>query len=87
LVWLLRILVFLLGVFWILKKVIGFLYINPIKSTRSEPEPAAPTNTVKDPVCGMYMDPRLAIRHQGKTGDLYFCSEDCRDRYLDASKD
>jgi YHS domain-containing protein len=41
---------------------------------------------VKDPVCGMYMDPRLAIRlRRQQEGDLYFCSEECRRRYLSGS--
>jgi YHS domain-containing protein len=36
---------------------------------------------VKDPVCGMYMDPRLAIRLPNRKGDIFFCSEACRRRY------
>jgi uncharacterized protein len=41
---------------------------------------------VKDPVCGMYMDSRLAIRLQSKNEVLYFCSEECRKKYLDINK-
>jgi YHS domain-containing protein len=37
---------------------------------------------VKDPVCGMYLDPRLAIKHSGKEGDVFFCTDDCRQKYL-----
>ena len=37
---------------------------------------------VKDPVCGMYMDSRLAVRLEGDKEVLYFCSEDCRKKYL-----
>lgn len=36
---------------------------------------------VKDPVCGMYLDPRLAIRDEMK-GTYYFCSEQCRDQFM-----
>jgi len=80
---LLRILAFL-GVLWILRRVFGFLTKYPVTS---KPAEAQPGSTVKDPVCGMYMDPRLAIRLQrNQEGDLYFCSEECRRRYLGESK-
>jgi YHS domain-containing protein len=38
---------------------------------------------VKDPVCGMYLDPHLAVKYSGKEGELYFCTEECRKKYLD----
>jgi YHS domain-containing protein len=76
---LLRILAFL-GVLWFLRKILGLLAKHPAPSRHGE---ALPGNTVKDPVCGMYMDPRLAIKLQDRAGgDLYFCSEECRRRYL-----
>lgn len=37
---------------------------------------------VKDPVCGMYMDPRLALHVENRSGDYYFCSEECRSKFL-----
>ncbi len=37
---------------------------------------------VKDPVCGMYMDPRLALHVGNRRGDHYFCSEECRRKFL-----
>lgn len=37
---------------------------------------------VKDPVCGMYMDPRLALQLENKRGAFYFCSEECRSKWL-----
>jgi len=40
------------------------------------------SDTVKDPVCGMYMDPRLAIRLEFKNGSFYFCSDECRQKFL-----
>ena len=75
-----RILAFL-GVLWLLRLLIGALAGKAIKSNRSGPETVR-TKTVKDPVCGMYMDPRLAIQHQEQAGTIYFCSETCRDQYL-----
>ena len=38
---------------------------------------------VKDPVCGMYMDSRLAIRLEKGNETIYFCSEECRKKFLD----
>jgi len=40
-------------------------------------------NMVKDPVCGMYMDPRLAVKHEIKNGIFYFCSENCKKKFLE----
>jgi len=42
----------------------------------------APNNMVKDPICGMYLDSRLAVRLD-KSGDvIYFCSEECKEKFL-----
>jgi len=41
---------------------------------------------VKDPVCGMYMDAGLAIRLEHQGAPLYFCSEECRTKYLAKQK-
>ena len=38
---------------------------------------------VKDPVCGMYMDPRLAVKYEIKNGTFYFCSENCKKKFLE----
>ena len=37
---------------------------------------------VKDPICGMYMDSRLAIRLDNTSEAVYFCSEECKKKYL-----
>ena len=41
---------------------------------------------VKDPVCGVYFAKRdgVLLRHQGQ--DLYFCSEDCKEKFSSSSK-
>ncbi|MDF2883092.1 MAG: hypothetical protein K0R54_3649 [Clostridiaceae bacterium] len=45
-------------------------------------QPMNEIDTVKDPVCGMYINPDTAIREtiDGKT--YYFCSESCRKEFL-----
>jgi len=40
---------------------------------------------VKDPVCGMYMDSRLAVRLDKEREEFFFCSEDCKKKYLNQS--
>ena len=77
---LLRILAFF-GVFWVLQRLLMLFSGSRPKRARPQPPDGAASNTVKDPVCGMYMDPRLALRLQIKGEDLFFCSEDCRNRY------
>jgi len=75
----------ILWVLWAILRIFRFPKRKPQGQPR--PNPGTPTHqdTVKDPVCGMYMDPRLAIRQSGKEGDVFFCSEECRRRYLNRS--
>jgi uncharacterized protein len=42
---------------------------------------------VKDPVCGVYVPKRDALRVSSGGETLYFCSPKCRERYLEAKKD
>lgn len=37
---------------------------------------------VKDPVCGTYVDPELAVVLDQGSGRHHFCSEQCRDAFL-----
>jgi uncharacterized protein len=46
---------------------------------------ASAKHMVKDPVCGMYMDSRLAVRLESGKDAFYFCSEECKNRYLGKS--
>jgi len=39
-------------------------------------------NMVKDPVCGMYMDSRLAVRLDSRDESHFFCSEECKNKYV-----
>jgi YHS domain-containing protein len=48
----------------------------------AQDKPQTQPVTVKDPVCGMKIDPAKAkgkAEHQGKT--YYFCSDDCKARF------
>lgn len=50
--------------------------------------PAAPpaVKMVRDPVCGTYVVPGKALELARGRETLYFCSEECRDRYFQKSK-
>jgi YHS domain-containing protein len=37
---------------------------------------------VKDPQCGMYVAPELAIAARLQGGTIYFCSKQCQDNYI-----
>ena len=48
----------------------------------------SPTPLVADPVCGLYIDRDQAIPARGPSGEtVYFCSRDCRDKYLSPHPD
>jgi len=36
----------------------------------------------RDPVCGTYVVPSRALTTRGKDGQVYFCSDTCRQAYL-----
>jgi YHS domain-containing protein len=36
---------------------------------------------VRDPVCGMYLDARLALRQGGPSEPVYFCSDECARKF------
>ena len=42
---------------------------------------------VKDPQCGIYVATDLAVRTRTKDTNLYFCSEECRDKFLRRGQD
>jgi uncharacterized protein len=52
------------------------------KSESQDKSNNTPNPMVKDPICGMYMDSRLAVRIDGRRKVVYFCSEECKDKYL-----
>ena len=70
---------------WLFRRVLA-PFLGGSKTTRPQADPAASSNQmVKDPVCGMYMDSRLAICIERKREAYYFCSEDCKNKYLNQS--
>lgn len=79
----LRILFIAFGI-WIFRRLL--MAFQAPKRAGSPTTPAGAENTmVKDPVCGMYMDSRLAIRLEDRSEALFFCSEECRKKFLNKS--
>jgi uncharacterized protein len=73
---------FILGIY-LLRKILS-VFLGTHKKTEPTNDPADLTNQmVKDPVCGMYMDSRLAVRLENRDGAFYFCSEGCKTKFLD----
>ena len=70
---------------WFVQRALGFLFGPARKQQPTEPKQPAGSpagKTVKDPVCGMYLDPRLAVSFKGDTETVYFCSEECRRKFI-----
>jgi len=73
-------------VVWLIRSVLTS--IQGGGKTRNKKSPAEETAVmVKDPVCGMYLDSRLAIRMEGRAKPVFFCSETCKAKYLSESSD
>jgi uncharacterized protein len=79
---LIRALLFILG-FWFIKRIIAAFLGSPRQAGTGATARSPSKNMVKDPVCGMYMDSRLAIRVKKGNEVFYFCSEDCRKKFTE----
>lgn len=75
-----------LATLWIVQRLLAPLMVRR-RTTGNPATPRPPSEkTVKDPVCGMYMDPRLAIRLERRGEERFFCSEECRRRFLEGRR-
>jgi YHS domain-containing protein len=79
---LLRFLIIIVAL-WLLRRLLASVFGEPPKRPRgnSGSRPVEAGQMVKDPVCGMYMDPRLAVQLQSRGGSFYFCSKECREKF------
>jgi len=85
-----RLILLVLVVFFLLTVLRGFLIFFRAVFPKAAPRPgtkappALESEMVRDPVCGTWLDPRLALtaRRGGETVSV--CSEDCR-RQLEAA--
>jgi uncharacterized protein len=68
---------------WLFRRLLSALLGGSKQSRQTEDVPSNdPNQMVKDPVCGMYMDSRLAVRLENRHENFYFCSEECKKKYL-----
>ena len=54
--------------------------------TLDVPSDAVSRKLVRDPVCGMHIAEGLAIVEQSGREPVYFCSEECRNKFLGEPK-
>ena len=74
---------YLVVILWLLRRFLP-RFLKPVAA---KPNPNSVANyMVKDPVCGMYMVSRLALKVEKKNKTVYFCSEKCKKNYLEIEK-
>jgi len=69
-------------IIWQVVRFVASLMGGAKKSNRKSTTREAANYMVKDPVCGMYMDSRLAVRLENGKESAYFCSDECRNKFL-----
>jgi YHS domain-containing protein len=79
-----RLLVLIL-LLWLLRRFFAALTRAPRQTATKETDNFPINNMVKDPVCGMYMDSRLAVRLENRKGTFYFCSDACKSEFMGKS--
>ncbi len=84
---------FLLLIFYLLKKVFSSLFSSAKgTSRRVRPDSSRGSGAIKrdqvekDPVCGMFVAREAAVTFQRNGETIYFCSEKCREKFLEAPK-
>ena len=71
-------------IIWLIRHFL--ITIRDFKRTRPVKKPLEETGImVKDPVCGIYLDQKLAVRFDERDMSVYFCSETCKSKYLSGS--
>jgi len=55
---------------------------NSVSPGQMNPSGQVDDVMIKDPVCGTYFPRSTAVVLNGKGPTLYFCSTECRDRYV-----
>jgi YHS domain-containing protein len=87
----LRYLFWILVVSWVVR-LLGRT-VSQMGTAGSEPRPnvdvptdAVSRKLVRDPVCGIHLSEGLALPFEQGNETIYFCSAECRDKYLKGAK-
>lgn len=72
----------------ILRRIVGKMMSGNVgpKPYVDVPNNAVNQKLVRDPVCGMHIAEGLALSVKQGGEILYFCSAECRDKYLDGTQ-
>ena len=86
-----RYLFWLLVVSWsvaVLRRIVGKMISGDsgVKPSVDVPNDAVGQKLVRDPLCGMHVAAGLALPLNQGGEVLYFCSAECRDKYLNAAE-
>ena len=87
----LRYLFWVLVVSWSMRLLTRLVSQMGRSAQRGEPYVDATNNAVtkklvRDPVCGIHISEGLALPLRQGNETIYFCSMECREKYLDGSK-
>ncbi|MDR1728277.1 MAG: YHS domain-containing protein [Acidobacteriota bacterium] len=69
-------------VLWLIRRIIASFGVGG-RAPQRRAEAQDSNVMVKDPVCGMYMDTRLAVHLEQRGETVYFCSEECKAKFLE----
>jgi len=78
-----RLLIILL-ILTVLRWAIAYVFGSGSRKVRTSGQRQVPKSSkrmVKDPQCGMYLAPELALETRTAGGSLYFCSKQCQENY------
>jgi YHS domain-containing protein len=75
----------LVFILWLLRRLLAAVLGGPKPERPGSETTKSAQKMVKDPVCGMYMDSRLAVRMEDRKEIVYFCSEECKKKYINGS--
>ncbi len=86
-------LILLIIIFFFVKKLFLSLFRIGQKTSQRVPRDSGQARTMiktdqieKDPVCGMFVAREAAVVLETDKDAYYFCSEECRDKFLKESK-
>jgi YHS domain-containing protein len=72
----------------LMKRFFSWFLGDTVQKQPESPEQEVPRNKrlVRDPMCGMHVAEDLAIAVRTSSEVVYFCSPECRDKYLAGSQ-